>query len=46
MELHSEMLVRSAGAVAHALEVQRGWFARHGVRLGDVGKGVPIDARR
>jgi len=42
MQPRSEVPVRSAGPVAYALEVSRGWFARHGVSLGDRVEGAPL----
>lgn len=40
MEPYSEQAHASAGAAAYALEMNRGWFSRQGIRAGDLVDGL------
>lgn len=44
MQPLSDTSVPSGAPAAYALEVNAGWFTRHGVRVGDVVKGLPAPA--
>jgi uncharacterized membrane protein (UPF0127 family) len=41
MEPYSEQLIHSGAPVRYALEMNRGWFERHGVFVGDAIRGIP-----
>jgi len=41
MEPHSEEPIHSGAPVRYALEMNRGWFDRHGVFAGDAIRGIP-----
>jgi uncharacterized membrane protein (UPF0127 family) len=46
MEPHSERLVSSQRPARYALEMNQGWFRRHGVYAGDAIRGIPrVDDR-
>jgi uncharacterized membrane protein (UPF0127 family) len=44
LEPHSEASVSSLRPARYALEMNRGWFARHGVFVGDSIRGIPRPA--